>query len=61
MKGRESGMPEEDYWQSFFDADAVVKALFEAAESRAICSSLVAAMERLRCPLRAVRAGWSLP
>ena len=32
MKGRESGMPEEDYWQSFFDADAVVKTLFENAE-----------------------------
>lgn len=31
MKGRESGMPEEDYWQSFFDADGVVETLFDAA------------------------------
>jgi hypothetical protein len=31
MKGRESGMPEGDYWQSFFDADDVVEALFDAA------------------------------
>lgn len=27
MKGRESGMPEEDYWQTFFDADCVVEKL----------------------------------
>lgn len=27
MKGRESGMPEEAYWESFFDADAVVNIL----------------------------------
>jgi len=31
MKGRESGMPEEDYWQSFFYADGVVETLFDAA------------------------------
>ena len=31
MKGRESGMPEADYWQSFFDADGVVETLFDAA------------------------------
>lgn len=31
MKGRESGMPEEGYWQSFFDSDGVVETLFEAA------------------------------
>ena len=24
MKGRESGMPEEAYWASFFDAEAVI-------------------------------------
>jgi len=28
MKARESGMPEEAYWESFFDADAVMKILF---------------------------------
>jgi hypothetical protein len=24
MKGRESGMPDENYWDSFFDADCIV-------------------------------------
>lgn len=28
MKGRDSGMPEEAYWNSFFDADCVIKTLF---------------------------------
>lgn len=28
MKGRESGMPEESFWGSFFDADAALDALF---------------------------------
>ena len=27
MKGRESGMPEEAYWQSFYDADCIVEKL----------------------------------
>jgi SAM-dependent methyltransferase len=27
MKGRESGMPGEDYWQSFYDADCIVTKL----------------------------------
>jgi SAM-dependent methyltransferase len=27
MKGRESGMPDENYWQSFFDADCVIEQL----------------------------------
>lgn len=27
MKGRESGMPAADYWESFFDADSVVRLL----------------------------------
>lgn len=27
MKGRESGMPDEDYWDSFFDADCIVSKL----------------------------------
>jgi SAM-dependent methyltransferase len=27
MKGRESGMPEEIYWQSFYDADCIVEKL----------------------------------
>lgn len=27
MKGRESGMPEEDYWDSFFDADCLIDML----------------------------------
>lgn len=27
MKGRDSGMPEEAYWESFFDADCVVASL----------------------------------
>jgi SAM-dependent methyltransferase len=28
MKGRESGMPDEDYWSSFFDAEWVIRKLF---------------------------------
>ncbi len=28
MKGRESGMPEEDYWNSIFDAEGVIRKLF---------------------------------
>ena len=28
MKARESGMPEEDYWNSFFEAECVVKKMF---------------------------------
>ena len=28
MKGRESGMPDEDYWNSFFDAECVIRKLF---------------------------------
>ena len=28
MKGRESGMPDEEYWNSFFDAEAAVAKLF---------------------------------
>src|SRR5258707_9036990 len=28
MKARESGMPEEAYWESFFDADATMDILF---------------------------------
>ncbi|MDX9753363.1 MAG: methyltransferase domain-containing protein [bacterium] len=28
MKGRESGMPEQGYWESFFDADKLFDALF---------------------------------
>ena len=28
MKGRESGMPEEAYWSSFFDAEAMIETLF---------------------------------
>jgi len=31
VKARESGMPEEAYWESFFDADAVIKVLFNAS------------------------------
>lgn len=31
MKARESGMPEEAYWESFFDADAAVKILFSTS------------------------------
>lgn len=30
MKGRESGMPEEDRWATFFDADAAIGRLFDA-------------------------------
>ena len=60
MKGRENGMPEEDYWQSFF-TDAVVKTLFEAAEVTGDLLEFGCGYGPLRCPLRAVRAGWSLP
>ena len=28
MKGRDSGMPDEDYWNSFWDADCVIRKLF---------------------------------
>jgi SAM-dependent methyltransferase len=28
MKGRESGMPDEEYWDSFFDAECVIGKLF---------------------------------
>jgi ubiquinone/menaquinone biosynthesis C-methylase UbiE len=28
MKVRDSGMPEEDYWNSFFDAECVIKKMF---------------------------------
>lgn len=31
MKARESGMPEEAYWETFFDVDAVLKLLFKAS------------------------------
>lgn len=31
MKARESGMPEEAYWESFFDADAAMKILFSVS------------------------------
>ncbi|MGV8894232.1 MAG: class I SAM-dependent methyltransferase [Burkholderiaceae bacterium] len=31
MKGRESGMPDEDYWASFFDADVVIDRLWGSA------------------------------
>ncbi len=34
MKGRESGMPEEAYWQSFYDADCIVEKL-ECARTHA--------------------------
>jgi len=53
-------MPEEDYWQSFF-TDAVVKTLFEAAEVTGDLLEFGCGYGTLRCPLRAVRAGWSLP
>lgn len=28
MKGRDSGMPDEDYWNSFFDAECLIEKLF---------------------------------
>lgn len=31
MKVRESGMPDESYWESFFDADATVNVLFSSS------------------------------
>jgi SAM-dependent methyltransferase len=31
MKARESGMPEEAYWESFFDADATLDILFKTS------------------------------
>ena len=34
MKGRESGMPEESYWQSFYDAGCIVEKLECAKERR---------------------------
>lgn len=32
MKGRESGMPDENYWQTFYDADCIVEKLECARE-----------------------------
>lgn len=32
MKARESGMPEEAYWESFFDADSTMEILFSTSE-----------------------------
>lgn len=34
MKGRDSGMPDEDLWRSFFDADAALVALWGAGPVR---------------------------
>ena len=34
MKGRESGMPGEDYWASFFDADEAVDRLLGSSEAQ---------------------------
>ena len=31
MKGRESGMPAEDAWDAFFDADTAVELIFDEA------------------------------
>lgn len=31
MKGRESGMPDEDYWASFFDPEVAIDRLWEAS------------------------------
>jgi hypothetical protein len=31
MKGRESGMPDEAYWSSFFDTEAVIETLLGPA------------------------------
>jgi SAM-dependent methyltransferase len=36
MKGRESDMPEEEYWRSFFDADCIVSKL-ECAKRKTDC------------------------
>lgn len=32
MKGRESGMPDEDYWASFFDSDVAIDRLWGSAK-----------------------------
>jgi ubiquinone/menaquinone biosynthesis C-methylase UbiE len=29
MKGRDSGMPEADYWNSFFDAECIIRTMFD--------------------------------
>lgn len=34
MKGRESGMPDEDYWASFFDPDVAIDRLWRSAEAQ---------------------------
>ncbi len=34
MKGRESGMPDEDYWASFFDPDVAIDRLWSSAEAQ---------------------------
>lgn len=36
MKGRESGMPEEAYWGSFFDAEAALEKLLAYVQQKAI-------------------------
>ncbi len=32
MKGRESGMPDEAYWRTFFDADCIIRNIFGEAQ-----------------------------
>ncbi|MCB0185803.1 MAG: class I SAM-dependent methyltransferase [Caldilineaceae bacterium] len=34
MKGRESGMPEETYWRTFFDVECIIQKLFGAERLR---------------------------
>jgi cyclopropane fatty-acyl-phospholipid synthase-like methyltransferase len=34
MKGRESGMPQEDYWASFFDVDRALETLLGGTDHR---------------------------
>ena len=37
MKGRESGMPDETYWETFFAADAAIARLFDSTDLRGDC------------------------
>lgn len=38
MKGRESGMPDETYWETFFAADEAIAFLFKSADIRGDCT-----------------------
>ncbi|NDP39151.1 MAG: hypothetical protein GZ093_10455 [Rhodoferax sp.] len=59
MKCRESGMPEEAYWASFFDTEAAIETLFGSTDEPGHILNLAAAMARSRWRLPGVPAGFT--